>query len=76
MSTQNEGKELKESSHQQSMPDGEGNPGNPGNPGNVGSGNTGTTGQPGASQGNQQAEMPPSQTDDDQYDQGTVRRTP
>jgi hypothetical protein len=73
MSTQNEGKELKESSHQQSMPEGKGKPGNPGN---VGSGNRGTMGQPGASQGNQQAEMPPSQTDDDQYDQGTVRRTP
>jgi hypothetical protein len=56
----------------------------PNNAGNAGTGDKSTFGTPTASPGNQQssphtsqqAEMPPSQTDDDQYDQGTVKRAP
>ena len=73
MSMQNEGKDVKEGNDQQATRDGTGS---------AGSGGSGAMGGPAADQGNQQSgqqssqqgAMPPSQTDDDQYDQGTVRR--
>jgi hypothetical protein len=64
MSTQNEGEDVKGSSAPESLRSGKGN-----------AGSTGAAGAPGATEGSQQAEMPPSETDDDQYDQGTVKRT-
>lgn len=78
MSTQNEDTDVKGSNGteiQQRTPD---------DAGNTGTGANGTIGKPAASQdgqqstphSSQQAEMPPSQTDDDQYDQGTVKRAP
>lgn len=70
MSMQNEGKDVKESSNRQGMPDGADSTVG------VGEGDIGAAPQPGAGQGSQQAGMPPSKTDDDQYDQGTVRRAP
>lgn len=45
------------------------------NTGNTGTGDHGGTGEGAARQGSQQPEMPPSETDDDQYDQGTVKRS-
>lgn len=70
MSMQNEGKDVNANSDDQGMRPGTGT---------AGSGSTADPGavpQPTAGEGGQQAEMPPSETDDDQYDQGTVRRAP
>ena len=39
-----------------------------------GTGNDDTAGEPAVTEDDQQAAMPPSETDDDQYDQGTVKR--
>jgi hypothetical protein len=70
MSMQSEGKDAKEGKDQQATRDGTGDSG------------SGSMGRPATDQGNQQSgqqssqqgAMPPSQTDDDQYDQGTVQR--
>jgi hypothetical protein len=70
MSMQSEGKDVKERNDQQATRD------------DTGSAGSGAMGGPAADQGNQQSgqqssqqgAMPPSQTDDDQYDQGTARR--
>lgn len=78
MSTQNENTDVKGSNGSEIQQ------GTPNGTGNAGTGDNGTIGKPVASPGNQQstphssqqAEMPPSQTDDDQYDQGTVKRAP
>jgi hypothetical protein len=70
MSMQNESKDVRGNTDQQK-------PGNnTGNIGSVGTGDSGAMGEAAARQGSQQAEMPPSETDDDQYDQGTVKRAP
>jgi len=39
-----------------------------------GPGNDDNAGEPAVTEDDQQAAMPPSETDDDQYDQGTVKR--
>ena len=39
-----------------------------------GTGSDAAAGEPAATEDDQQATMPPSETDDDQYDQGTVQR--
>jgi hypothetical protein len=70
MSMQNEGKNVEDSTEQQKIRDGKGNAGS------VSTGDIGAEGEPAVNQGSQQAEMPPSETDDDQYDQGTVQRAP
>jgi hypothetical protein len=66
MSMQNEGEDVKGSSAPESPRSGKENAGI--------TGDTDAAGVPGATEGSQQAEMPPSETDDDQYDQGTVKR--
>jgi hypothetical protein len=60
MAMQNEGDDVKANRDQQHM-------------GN-GIGNDDTPSEPAATEDDQQAAMPPSETDNDQYDQGTVQR--
>lgn len=70
MSMQNENTDAKGSNDQQ---------GTPANTGKAGTGNdSGVTGgsEQSAQHTSQQENMPPSQTDDNQYDQGTVKRAP
>jgi hypothetical protein len=64
MSTQNEGGDVKGRDDHEGIRPAKGD-----------AGSTGAAGAPGATAGNQQTDMPPSETDDDQYDQGTVKRT-
>lgn len=76
MSMQSEGEDVKGREDQRSTPDGVGGTDS------AGTTNTGATkgpvadngGQQSGPQDSQQGAMPPSQTDDDQYDQGTVQR--
>lgn len=60
MAMQNEDNDVKAHRDQQRMGDG--------------TGNNDTAGEPAITEDDQQAAMPPSETDDDQYDQGTVKR--
>jgi len=59
MAMQNEDNDVNVNSNQQRMGDGADN---------------NTVGNPATTEDDQQAAMPPSETDDDQYDQGTVKR--
>lgn len=78
MSMQSEGKDAKEGTHQQITR------ADTGGTSTGGTGNIGVKEEQGVDQGNQQSSkqssqqgaMPPSETDDDQYDQGTVQRAP
>lgn len=78
MSMQSENKDSEVRNHQSTCN------GTAGSAGGVGAGDTGATVRPVANQGNQQSgqqssqqtTLPPSQTDDDQYDQGTVQQAP
>jgi len=60
MALQNENNDVNAHRDQQRMGDG--------------TGNDDIAGEPAATEDDQQAAMPPSETDDDQYDQGTVKR--
>jgi len=60
MAMQNEDNDVNSHRDQQSMGDG--------------TGKDADAGKPAATEDDQQAAMPPSETDDDQYDQGTVQR--
>jgi hypothetical protein len=60
MAMQNEDNDVKSHRDQQRMGDG--------------TGNDDTAGEPATTEDDQQAAMPPSETDHDQYDQGTVKR--
>lgn len=60
MAMQNEDNDVNAQRDQQRMGDG--------------TGNDNTAGEPATTEDDQQAAMPPSETDDDQYDQGTVKR--
>jgi hypothetical protein len=70
MSMQNEGKNVEGNTEQQKMHDGASSAGS------AGTRDPGAEGETSASQDSQQSDMPPSETDDDQYDQGTVQRAP
>lgn len=62
MAMQNEDNDVKAHRDQQRMGDG--------------TGKDDGVGKPAETEDDQQAAMPPSETDDDQYDQGTVQREP
>ena len=70
MSMQSEGEDVKERDAHQSTRD------ETGSGGSGGTSDTGVKAEPVPDEGSQQGTMPPSQTDDDQYDQGTVQREP
>jgi hypothetical protein len=73
MPMQSEGEDAKGRVAHQSARD---ETGSAGSGGSGGTSDTGAKGEPVPGEGSQQGTMPPSQTDDDQYDQGTVQREP
>ncbi|MBD8529594.1 MULTISPECIES: hypothetical protein [unclassified Massilia] len=78
MSMQNKGADVKgPDDHQGARTDtGSADSVSTGDPGAIGGSVAGKDGQQPVQQDSQQGAMPPSQTDDDQYDQGTVQREP
>ena len=78
MSMQSEGEDAKGRDDHQSTPNdaGSADSGGASDTGAIGGPAAGEEGQQSGQQDSQQGAMPPSQTDDDQYDQGTVQREP
>jgi hypothetical protein len=78
MSIHSDGQDGKGRDDHQGTPINEGGAGSGGtsDTGAVGGPATGEDGQQCGQEDSQQGAMPPSQTDDDQYDQGTVQREP
>ena len=74
MSMQNKGEDTNESGDHHGTSAATGSVDSAGNPRAVGESVAGKDGRQPVQQDSQQGAMPPSQTDDDQYDQGTVQR--
>lgn len=76
MSMQNKGEDAKGSVNQHGTGADTGSVASAANPGAIEESVAGKGDQQPVQQDSQQGAMPPSETDDDQYDQGTVQREP